>query len=275
MPWGLILSPRNPPRRGLESVGTPARPAPAPDPISPRRYGTGGREGAKQSFLAAMSHELRTPLNAIIGFAEIMDGQVLGPIEVPQYRQYVRDILESGRHLLRIIEGVLDISNAEAGELVLHKREVDLRGLIGRAMGETLTLRATRDISVDVAVPDDLIVKVDPEKISRAIAALISNAVKFSPDGSAVKIASETEGAVVRIGVSDSGIGILPLAIDRVFLPFVQLDDNLARRFDGSGLGLPLARLFAELHGGTVKLDSLAGSGTTATLVLPIYAAAD
>jgi len=222
-----------------------------------------------------MSHELRTPLNAIIGFAEIMDGQVLGPIEVPQYRQYVRDILESGRHLLRIIEGVLDISNAEAGELVLHKREVDLRGLIGRAMGETLTLRATRDISVDVAVPDDLIVKVDPEKISRAIAALISNAVKFSPDGSAVKIASETEGAVVRIGVSDSGIGILPLAIDRVFLPFVQLDDNLARRFDGSGLGLPLARLFAELHGGTVKLDSLAGSGTTATLVLPIYAAAD
>jgi len=245
-----------------------------PDPILPRRNGMGGREGAKQSFLAAMSHELRTPLNAVIGFAEIMDGQVLGPIEVPQYRQYVRDILESGRHLLRIIEGVLDISNAEAGELVLNKREIELRGLIGRAMGETLTLRATRDIAVDIDVPDDLIVQVDPEKISRAIAALISNAIKFSPDGSTVKISTAVDGNQVKIGVSDSGIGILPLAIDRVFLPFVQLEDNLSRRFDGSGLGLPLARLFAELHGGTVKLDSVAGAGTIATMVLPAYAAA-
>jgi len=109
-----------------------------PDPILPRRNGMGGREGAKQSFLAAMSHELRTPLNAVIGFAEIMDGQVLGPIEVPQYRQYVRDILESGRHLLRIIEGVLDISNAEAGELVHHRIRTAARDgqIEGRARGE-------------------------------------------------------------------------------------------------------------------------------------------
>jgi signal transduction histidine kinase len=221
-----------------------------------------------------MSHELRTPLNAVIGFAEIMDEQVLGPIEVPQYRQYIRDILESGRHLLRIIEGVLDISNAEAGDLVLAKHEVEIRALIARAMGETLTLRAAREITVNVTVADDLIVKVDPEKISRAIAALISNAVKFSPNGSAVKVSGIIEGGVVTIAVTDCGIGILPLAIDRVFLPFVQLEDDLARRFDGSGLGLPLARLFAELHGGTVKLASVPGAGTTATLVLPAYAAA-
>lgn len=221
-----------------------------------------------------MSHELRTPLNAVIGFAEIMDGQVLGPIEIPQYRQYVRDILASGRHLLRVIEGVLDISKAESGELVLNMREVELRTLVGRAMGETLTLRAMRDITLDVAVPDDLILKVDPDKISRAIAALISNAVKFSPDASAINISSTIDDNLVRIAVSDSGIGIKPLAIDRVFLPFVQLEDNLARRFDGSGLGLPLARLFAELHGGTVELDSVPGAGTTATLVLPAYAPA-
>jgi two-component system cell cycle sensor histidine kinase PleC len=275
MPTVFDLSQRNPPRQSLGSEGIPARPAPSPDPILPRRYGTAGREGAKQSFLAAMSHELRTPLNAVIGFAEIMDGQVLGPIEIPQYRQYIRDILESGRHLLRVIEGVLDISNAESGELVLNKREVELRTLIGRAMGETLTLRATRDITVDVAVSDDLILKVDPEKISRAIAALISNAVKFSPDASAIKISSTIDGNLVRIGVTDCGIGIKPLALDRVFLPFVQLEDNLARRFDGSGLGLPLARLFAELHGGALKLDSVPGGGTTATLTLPAYAAAD
>jgi two-component system cell cycle sensor histidine kinase PleC len=221
-----------------------------------------------------MSHELRTPLNAVIGFAEIMDGQVLGPIDVPQYRQYVRDILESGRHLLRVIEGVLDISNAETGELILNKREVELRALIARAMGETLTLRAMRDITVDIAVPDDLILQVDPEKISRAIAALISNAVKFSPDDSAISISSTIDDNVVKICVTDCGIGIKPLALDRVFLPFVQLEDNLARRFDGSGLGLSLARLFAELHGGLLKLDSMPGSGTTATLTLPAYAAA-
>jgi len=246
-----------------------------PNQARPRRYGTAGLDRAKQSFLAAMSHELRTPLNAVIGFAEIMDAQVLGPITVPEYREYIRDILDSGRHLLRIIDGVLDITVAENGELVLSKREVPLRSLIDDALAETGALRTARGIALKVNVADDLIVQVDAEKIRRALAALISNAVKFSPDGSTVRIgAAMAANHLVTIAVEDSGIGIARLALGRVFLPFVQLEDKLSRRFDGSGLGLPLARLFAELHGGTVELASSPGVGTTATLVLPAYAAA-
>jgi two-component system cell cycle sensor histidine kinase PleC len=228
-------------------------------------YGTARLERAKQSFLAAMSHELRTPLNAIIGFAEIMDSQVLGSISVPQYRQYIRDILESGRHLLRVIEGVLDISQAEAGELVLNKREVALADLIAEALRESEMLREARRIDLDITAPVELIVRVDPEKLRKAIACLVSNAAKFGPDGGTIR---------VSISVEDRGVGIEPLAIERVFLPFVQVEDKLCRSFDGAGLGLPLARLFAELHGGRVELASTPGSGTTATLVLPAYAAA-
>jgi len=221
-----------------------------------------------------MSHELRTPLNAIIGFAEIMDEQVLGAVSVPQYRQYIRDILESARHLLGIIESVLDISNAEAGELVLNKREVELAPLIADALRETEAVRDARKLIVASDVADRLIVRVDPDKIRKALACLMSNAVKFSADGATIRVrATIDDDRLVRITLSDRGIGINPVALDRVFLPFVQLEDKLCRRFDGAGLGLPLARLFAELHGGTVELESSPEMGTTATLMLPAYAA--
>jgi signal transduction histidine kinase len=257
---------------GLALIGS-ERVGPWPGDVpAAAAYGTASLDRAKQSFLAAMSHELRTPLNAIIGFAEIMDGQVLGPVSVPQYRQYIRDILESGHHLLRIIESVLDISSAEAGELVLGKREVDLGELVADAQRDTEMLRTVRSITLEMNVADDLVVRVDPEKIRRAIACLISNAVKFSDDGTIVRVnARVDQGHRVTVEVRDQGIGIDPLAIDRVFLPFVQLEDRLCRRFDGSGLGLPLARLFAELHGGKVELASIPGKGTTATLIFPAY----
>jgi two-component system cell cycle sensor histidine kinase PleC len=242
---------------------------------STSRHTAAGFDRAKQSFLAAMSHELRTPLNAIIGFAEIMDAQVLGPVETPQYRQYIRDILESGRHLLRIIEGVLDITSAEAGELVLSKHEVELTQLVEQAARETEALREARGIRLESALAEDIIVRVDPEKVQKALACLISNAVKFSGEGTSVQIKADIDDAnVVRVEITDRGIGIEPVALDRVFLPFVQLEDKLCRRFDGAGLGLPIARLFAELHGGAVELDSRRGVGTTAVLILPAYAAA-
>jgi signal transduction histidine kinase len=249
--------------------------AKSPKSAPPPRYGTAGAERAKQSFLAAMSHELRTPLNAIIGFAEIMDGQVLGPVSVPQYRQYIRDILESGRHLLRIIEGVLDISNAEAGELVLSKHEIELAPLVEQAARESEALREARGIRLEIDVPEGLIVRVDPDKVRKALSCLISNAIKFSGEGTAVHVSGTiNDDHVVRVQIEDRGIGIEQLALDRVFLPFVQLEDKLCRRFDGAGLGLPIARLFAELHGGAVELDSIRGVGTKAVLVLPAYAAA-
>lgn len=234
-----------------------------------------GVDSAKASFLAAMSHELRTPLNAIIGFAEIMEAEVLGPMPIAQYRDYVRDIIQSGRTLLQTIEDVLEISRAEAGELSLNKREVDLHRLIDEALGAVAGLCRARGIRVKAHVPDDTVVKVDPPKMYRLLGCLLSNAIKFSPDGGTIDVdARLSRHREVNIRIEDHGIGMNAVEIERAFEPFVQLEDKLSRRFEGSGLGLPLARLLAELHGGQVKLDSRPGIGTTATVRLPAYGAA-
>jgi two-component system cell cycle sensor histidine kinase PleC len=231
-------------------------------------------ERAKQSFLAAMSHELRTPLNAIIGFSEIMDAEVFGPLSAPQYREYIRDILGSARRLLHIIEDVLEISRAEAGELVLAKREVDVAELIDEAVRPFGDWCRSRRIKVVTDVPDHIVIHVDPNKIRRALASLISNAVKFSGHGRSIHLAARLdESGLVTLSVRDRGIGMDPQAIERAFVPFAQLDDSLSRQFDGSGLGLSLARLLVELHDGRIEVDSAPGVGTTATIILPAYAA--
>jgi signal transduction histidine kinase len=232
-------------------------------------------ERARENFLAAMSHELRTPLNAIIGFAEIMDAEVFGPIHVPQYHGYVRDILGSARHLLQIVEDVLEISRAETGELVLNKREVEVLTLIGEALLAVDGKRRSKRIRILSEGLDQLIIQVDPEKIRRVIVSLLSNEVKFSPDQTVVRVAvGLDEGDLVTITVEDQGIGMDPQAIDRAFAPFVQLDDELSRQFDGSGLGLPLARMPTELHGGRIELESAPGVGTKVRVTLPAYARA-
>lgn len=235
-------------------------------------HGGPGFDRAKKSFLAAISHELRTPLNAIIGFSEIMDAEVLGPIERAEYREYIRDIRTSSRHLLRVIEDVLEISQAEAGELVLAKREVDAAELVSRAIAQYEASCLARRIRVLPDLAEDLVIQVDPPRVERAIMCLLSNAIKFSADRSTIHIGAEL-GADhrVRIAIRDQGIGMAPSAITRAFTPFIQLEDRLSRPYDGAGLGLPLARLLAELHGGTVHLASRRGAGTTATLELPAY----
>src|SRR5206468_8909996 len=155
------------------------------------------RERAKKGFLAAMSHELRTPLNAIIGFAEIIDAEVFGPLSVPQYRGYVRDILGSAQHLLQIVEDVLEISRAETGELVLNKREVDVVTLVGEALLAVDGQRRSKRIRIVSNAPDDVVIQVDPEKAKRIIVSLLSNAVKFSPDESIVHLS---------VGLNDAGM---------------------------------------------------------------------
>jgi two-component system cell cycle sensor histidine kinase PleC len=230
------------------------------------------RERAKKSFLAAMSHELRTPLNAIIGFAEIIDAQVFGPLPVPQYRAYVRDILGSAAHLLQIIEDVLEISRAEACELVLNKREVDIPALIDQSLRIVRRQSQAKEIEIVAETPGDVVIQVDPDKLSRALAALISNAIKFSPVGSTVRVlVALKDSGTVTIAVEDRGIGMEPRTVERAFAPFVQLDDRLSREFDGSGLGLSLAKLLTELHGGSIGIDSAAKRGTTATITLNAY----
>jgi signal transduction histidine kinase len=233
------------------------------------------RERAKKSFLAAMSHELRTPLNAVIGFAEIIDAEVFGPLSVPQYRGYVRDILGSARHLLQIVEDVLEISRAEAGELVLNKREVDVVTLVGEALLAVDAQRRSKGIRIVSEAPDDVVIQVDPEKAKRIIVSLLSNAVKFSSDGSIVHLSVRLNDAgLIAITVEDQGIGMDPATIERAFAPFVQLDDKLSRQFDGAGLGLPLARLLTELHGGRIDVASAPEAGTRAVVTLPAYALA-
>ena len=261
-------------RRAPHSIVTEAR-QPALDNVQrpqsdPQQAASFDR--AKKSFLAAMSHELRTPLNAIIGFSEIMDGEMFGPIPVPQYREYIRDILASGRHLLKIIEDVLEISRAEAGDLVLDKREVDLRQLVTSAYEAFDEQCMAKNIKIITDLPDDVIIQVDPGKVRHVIEILLSNAIKFSdPDRSITITAYLDDYSPVTISIRDEGIGIEPSAIERAFLPFVQLDDSLSRRFEGSGLGLPLARLLTELHGGGIDLESMPGVGTTAIVQLPAY----
>ena len=230
-------------------------------------------ERAKQSFMAAVSHELRTPLNAIIGFVEIMEAELLGPIENASYRGYVLDILLSSRHLLQVIEDVLATSQAEAGQLVLRKSEVDAAELVDRALsGVVADEAAAKSVTIEADVPRDLVVRVDPARIERAIACLLSNAVKFSDDGGRVQLSAALgPDGRLHITVRDQGIGMEKAAINRAFIPFVQLKNNLSRPYGGAGLGLPLARLLAELHGGSLELDSRPGRGTVATLTLPPY----
>ncbi len=247
------------------------------EPPRPESALPGDRQGpgfdrAKQSFLAAISHELRTPLNAIIGFAEIMDAELLGPIEIAEYRDYVRDIRASSRHLLRIIEDVLQISQAEAGQLVLLKSEIDIAELLSRVCETFEAQCVPRRIRILADFPTDLIVRVDASRIERAVSCLLSNAIKFSHDGGEVRVEADIGGAGrVRIVIRDDGIGMDRDAIERAFVPFVQLEDRLSRPYEGAGLGLPLARLLAELHGGSVAIDSAPGNGTSATLDLPAY----
>jgi signal transduction histidine kinase len=147
--------------------------------------------------------------------------------------------------------------------------------MIGRACNELEEQCRSRGIALSVDVPDDVVVKVDPLKIERAISCLLSNAVKFNADGGSIELTADLiDQGRIAIRISDKGIGIDPSDIDLAFRPFVQLEDKLSRRFDGSGLGLPLARLLVELHGGSVTLDSRIDAGTTASVILPAYSSA-
>jgi signal transduction histidine kinase len=225
---------------------------------------------AKSEFLANMSHELRTPLNAILGFAEIIRERLLGPV-ADRYAEYANDIHSSGTHLLGIINDILDLSKVEAGRLELVEEIVDLQGIVRSVV---LLLRervATAELTLKVELPDSLLlVRADERKLKQVLMNLLSNAVKFTPAGGEIliRVAVERPRGVV-IAVRDSGIGIAPENIARALSPFGQVDSRLSRRYEGTGLGLPLARALAELHGGGLELESTPGQGTTVCVILP------
>ncbi|MGH7003602.1 MAG: PAS domain-containing sensor histidine kinase, partial [Alphaproteobacteria bacterium] len=225
----------------------------------------------KSAFLANMSHELRTPLNAIIGFSEIMDREMFGKIGVPRYIDYVRDIRDSSQHLLRLIEDILDLSKAEAGKMELEESEVDLGASIHSAC-LMLRERAKRGgiVLTESVAPGLQPLWGDRRRVRQVLLNLVSNAVKFTPRHGtiAVSAAANAEGGL-ELSVTDTGIGIEPRDIPRVFEPFIQLGRDKSISGEGTGLGLPLCKELVELHGGVITLVSEPGKGTTVTAVFP------
>jgi PAS domain S-box-containing protein len=225
---------------------------------------------AKSEFLANMSHELRTPLNAIIGFSESMLAQFLGPLD-PKYVEYTKDIRDSGAHLLSLINDILDVSAIEAGRLVPREEVIHTGELLAtvdrlirpRAEGAKLTLIT----EVGEGVPD---LWCDPRRVKQILLNLLSNAVKFTEGGGEVWMrAFVADGGKVVLEVSDTGIGMSRQDVETALTPFGQVDSGLARRQTGSGLGLPLTRGLAELHGADFHLDSAAGRGTRIRVTFP------
>ncbi len=226
---------------------------------------------AKSRFLANMSHELRTPLNAIIGFAEVIHNQFKGPVGNPQYVDFARSIHESGRHLVGIINDILDLSKVEAGKVSLEEEAVSVKALVDQVTlfmsQSTAAAELTLETVTELDLPD---VMVDVRKLDQALLNLISNAVKFTPAGGRIRIdGKRSADGGVDIIVTDSGIGIAADELAEVLKPFVQSRDAERRRVQGTGLGLPLADQLVKLHGGTVTLASTRGTGTTVTVHLP------
>lgn len=225
---------------------------------------------AKSAFLAAMSHELKTPLNAVLGFSEIIKDEMLGTIQPPRYRAYAADIHASGTRLLAIISDVLDVARLSGGAITLNARPYSVAALCEEAV--TMARIATKDArAVEVRVAEAIPhVDADPQRLRQALANLIANALKFTPDQGSVAVIArhETVGGISLL-VKDSGIGMDAGKIVAALEPFRQLDRSLARRFEGAGLGLSITKSLVELHGGELRIESAVGAGTTVTIALP------
>lgn len=225
---------------------------------------------AKSTFLATMSHELRTPLNAIIGFSEVMFAQTMGPLGNSRYLGYCQDIHQSGQHLLTIINDVLDLSRVEAGRMEVRREPVEVRSTVLSAItmvrerAENAGLVLTADIAP--ALPP---LSADRRLLKQILLNLLSNAVKFTDRGGRVTVAVTRDGEDLEIRIADTGIGMSPEEIEVALTPFAQIDSKLARAYEGTGLGLPLAKSFVELHGGTLTVGSAPGVGTTVTVRFP------
>jgi PAS domain S-box-containing protein len=225
---------------------------------------------AKSAFLAAMSHELKTPLNAVIGFSEIIRDEVFGPVGRPAYREYAGDIHASGTKLLSIINDVLDVSRLEGGAITINPSTCQARDLAADAVAAARKATGdTREVGFDITarLPH---IRVDSGRVRQALTNLLANALKFTPPEGRVQVRAwlEKTGGIC-FAVVDTGIGMAPERIAMALEPFRQLDGSLARRFEGAGLGLSIAKALIELHGGALHIESAVGKGTTVTLSLP------
>jgi PAS domain S-box-containing protein len=227
---------------------------------------------AKSEFLALMSHELRTPLNAVIGFSEIIKEETFGPVGSAQYREYADDIHASGQHLLALINDILDLSKVESGANEVHEEDISVPTAV-EAVVRLVKDRAHRGgirlaTSFSPAIPD---LRADQRKLKQILINLLSNAVKFTESGGEVALRCwcDQDGGL-SFQVSDTGVGIAPEDIATAMAPFQQVDSQLSRKYEGTGLGLPLTKALVELQGGTLDIESEVGTGTTVTVRFPV-----
>jgi signal transduction histidine kinase len=225
----------------------------------------------KSEFLANMSHELRTPLNAIIGFSEVLAEKMFGDVNAKQ-AEYLQDILESGRHLLSLINDILDLSKIEAGHMELEPAYFDLSGAIHNALILVRERASRRGITLGSTIDERLgMVHGDERKVKQILLNLLSNALKFTPEGGRIDVGARRHDEVAELSVADTGIGIAPADQEAVFEEFRQVG-AAERKAEGTGLGLALTRKFVELHGGKISVQSELGRGSTFTFTLPVRA---
>jgi two-component system, NtrC family, sensor kinase len=226
----------------------------------------------KSKFLAGMSHELRTPLNAIIGFSELLHAEVPGPLDTRQ-KQYVDHVLTSGRHLLSLINEVLDLSKIEAGRVELARQWTSLEEIVDSVHGVVKPLADKRQISLSVTLPRELPpLFVDPVRVKQVLYNLLSNAIKFTPPRGAVSLTAALEGPLLQVSCRDTGVGIHRDDMPRLFREFERIQPAGVEKAEGTGLGLALSRRLVELHGGSIWAESEAGKGSTFVFTLPLLA---
>ncbi|MFZ5790405.1 MAG: sensor histidine kinase [Pseudomonadota bacterium] len=224
---------------------------------------------AKSEFLANMSHELRTPLNAIIGFTEVIRNGVMGPIRPDSYKGYIDDIWAAGTHLGRIINDILDLTKAESGRMQIEAREFDLDETLRRVrqivQGQADRARVKLELEPG---SEGLRLTTDERKLQQILLNLLSNAIKFTPAGGRISLAARRNDDGAEVVVADTGIGMAPEEILIALSPFGQVDSTLSRKYEGTGIGLPLSRKLAQLLGGDIEIESAKGVGTTVTVRL-------
>ena len=223
---------------------------------------------AKSEFLATMSHELRTPLNAIIGFSDILKGEMLGAMGNAKYKEYAQSIHGSGKHLLGVINDILDIARLDSGELELDLEPVDLSALIDECVAAIAPQAEKEQIHIERGM-EAAFVMADPRRLRQMLFNLISNAVKFTPRHGKVSISAAQQPDGFAITVSDTGVGMTDEQIPKALERFGQIDSSLARKYEGTGLGLPLTQQLTELHGAAFSIASEPGNGTKVTILFP------
>ncbi|MSO67884.1 MAG: PAS domain S-box protein [Pseudolabrys sp.] len=225
---------------------------------------------AKSKFLANMSHELRTPLNAIIGFSEIMESGMFGPLGAEKYNEYCSDIRGSGQYLLEVINDILDMSKIEAGRIRLDFEDLDLDSLLAESMRVVSARAQEKQLKVVARIAPDLRLRADRRAIKQIALNLLSNAVKFTPAGGRITVRGRASDECIVLGIADSGIGIARDALTRLGRPFEQVESQLTKSHQGSGLGLAIAKSLVELHGGHMRIRSALGKGTLVVVRLPL-----